>query len=335
MTAIAMEFNSFYNFQKLLIMVTNKCNLKCRMCQIIKEEKGSLTRDEAFKLAEFGIKYKFDRIEISGGEPFLMPYIFDLLQYLCENHLKVHIVTNATTFDDDSIKRISKLKNINLMVSIDGVTESHDEIRGEPGVFKIVERNLRKLEAAGVKLSVNTVIQKLNINDLLVLYRLLSDLSLAFHTFCLVENGNFRGDDKIAISANEADSVIGQLRNIMVAAKKDERFVFPFTHELINIYRQRLIDPCDCFHSGLDCSVVKKNVIVKHNGLVFPCFHTSWDTRKVERNIRQKDISDIIFSKEYLQEITEKQRPGGCSGCSTLCYIWDHEFYQKILQTAQ
>ena len=136
------------SIRTLSISVTNKCNSKCRMCNIWKTyvENPSLASEELalsdfqrlFSDREFFKELEF--VYISGGEPFLRTDLPEIVGYIheCQPQCTVYIATNG--FLKDCI--IDKVRNILTMhpkvqigVSIDGTNEMHDYIRRVPGAF--------------------------------------------------------------------------------------------------------------------------------------------------------------------------------------------------------
>jgi hypothetical protein len=54
--------DDFYNWQTLAVGFTSLCNLQYRMCPAIRAGKSSLTRDQAFPIADFAVRRRFKRI---------------------------------------------------------------------------------------------------------------------------------------------------------------------------------------------------------------------------------------------------------------------------------
>lgn len=171
----------------LTFSITNACNSKCQSCDIYmvyrkmpKLFRSELTLDEIEKtFASIGKVFFFN---ISGGEPFLRKDIADIIE-LAVKHLKprvIHIPTNAISPKliekrlTDALERIDRLAPgtpITLKPSLDGVGKLHDEVRGVPGNFKLVEETLavlRKLQwkYPNLKVGLGTVISTLNIHGM-------------------------------------------------------------------------------------------------------------------------------------------------------------------------
>jgi uncharacterized protein len=178
------------------IHTTNACNLGCSYCYITTLNTGkgmteAVRRQLINKLLETvkskGIRHI--RLRLAGGEPlgqftvwktFIPEARWVLAQAGCR--LDAGFVTNLTMLNDEIIK-FSKEYEIGYGVSLDGVERLHDatrSFRSGCGSFSIVDANLRKLIAAGIPVSVNTVVSNLNLIGLPELTHYLVELDIPF-----------------------------------------------------------------------------------------------------------------------------------------------------------
>ena len=332
-----MTSQPFYDFEKgkLSILLTSHCNLSCNMCGIIKEkEQGMLSRDEAFEIAKFGIENKFKFIEISGGEPFLVKYIYDLLTYLCMNctdNTTVFITTNGALLKKEHINRLAELRNLHCQISFDGMTSYHNKIRGLEHAFEKADWTIREMDRMGIAVSIHSVVQNRNYESMFDLYRYFSNVNYKYHSFALYEpdSANIK---ELRISPDNAGRVEYILKEIKNAAEREKKPA-GLSDYLIVYYVDRIGGRDDSYiHPGLACTVPRRGVIVNHRGQVVPCFHYDWFKYNAERSIRKRNISDIVSGKEYCDSIQHAVTVYGCHGCSTLCYAWDPDFERKIFE---
>lgn len=96
---------------------------------------------EQFKKIAPGLRH----IYITGGEPMLVPFHNEMLEYLVETGLSNNIVmeydTNLTAINPKIAKQFGKFKEIQMRVSLDGMTDVYEYIRF-PGDWKTVEKNI-------------------------------------------------------------------------------------------------------------------------------------------------------------------------------------------------
>ncbi len=152
------------------IELTLKCNLNCKMCTQ-KEDRKKIRWDYSFNdfckiLDNLGPIVNY--LSFIGGEIFVHPDIFEILEECQRRKIKVHLSTNATLLNKQRINRLKKLKKTvrGIGVSIDGLPGTHNSIRGSETAFERTAQAL-KMSVRDFNVSVNTVIFKENLDELL------------------------------------------------------------------------------------------------------------------------------------------------------------------------
>lgn len=125
--------------KQVSLKITNKCNLRCKMCAQWGESGYNFERPGKVvnKELPFSVYKKLiDDVApdkpifyIWGGEPFLYKPIMDVLYYLKENHLTTTIVTNGIKLKENAAELV-KMDLDGLLISLDGTEEVHNKIRG-------------------------------------------------------------------------------------------------------------------------------------------------------------------------------------------------------------
>lgn len=157
--------------------LTNRCCLRCIMCDIPKSSSGQeneVTTPEAKKIIqqikELGVRH----LILSGGEPLLRKDILELIDFSKEAGIAwVDIITNGTLIDDDCAQKLVKSGLNHITVSLDGLLEANDQIRGKGSFSKssaaIDKLNFykEKLNLKGPSIGINFTILNKNIGDIL------------------------------------------------------------------------------------------------------------------------------------------------------------------------
>ncbi|MEM2900975.1 MAG: viperin family antiviral radical SAM protein [Thermoplasmata archaeon] len=147
--------------------ITNRCNMNCVYCFAkFKKIDRILPKESALKiprqLVELGIK----KINISGGEPFLYPYLNEVIKECKKCGLTVAIISNGTILTSSLIKEISEYVDW-LGLSLDSCNEETQTKLGRGKCIKIPTfLELAKLiKKEGIRLKINTVVTKLNVHE--------------------------------------------------------------------------------------------------------------------------------------------------------------------------
>ena len=165
----------------VIFFVTSACNARCRTCFYWLElnRKGDMTFDEISKLSS--TMPTFHDLWLSGGEPFLRKDLAKIIQlfYTNNNIRDVRIPTNGLPTEQTIKTVISVLEEcpeiqLEVDISIDGFSETHDRIRAVPGNFEKALKTMAELErvrerSPNLTLYVNSVITRENRNEIIQL----------------------------------------------------------------------------------------------------------------------------------------------------------------------
>ena len=140
--------------------------------------------EDAFIFGEaLGDPAKLDRLYITGGEPFLMKRVTEIIDYLLDsrnNHITLEFSTNCTKINSEILKKLSMFKAVNLALSLDGVNDTYEYIRF-PAKWMTVDRNIRMLkQLPNAYLCVTPVVQIYNALNLSDLCRYCDEMGLDF-----------------------------------------------------------------------------------------------------------------------------------------------------------
>jgi SynChlorMet cassette radical SAM/SPASM protein ScmF len=140
---------------KTMYFYNRNCNLRCRHCWILpgfnEELSGELTFPEVRELVCRGKELGLNGVKLLGGEPLLLPYIREFIDFLISGKLKIMIETNGTLIDDDIAERLAASDPF-VSISLDGSSaETHALLRGNPESFHQAVSGIRKLVARNIR----------------------------------------------------------------------------------------------------------------------------------------------------------------------------------------
>ena len=150
----------------LYVSVINSCNLRCQGCWVDVASKQETITPEAFHRLVTEAKGMGNTFYgIVGGEPFMHPQLFDLLEPHPECYFQVF--TNGQFITDEKAKHLRKLGNVSPLISVEGTEIVSDERRGRRNVLSKTMEGLHNCLNNKVLTGVCTSLCQTNIDDLL------------------------------------------------------------------------------------------------------------------------------------------------------------------------
>lgn len=180
----------------LELKLGNLCDLKCVMCngenssQILSEyklhkekfdnlvaiDKPDITADFRWPLSEefkdFLNKFKDNlrSVELTGGEPTLIPYVTDFLESIEHpEEVIISLVTNANGYNKKMFDVLTKFRLVNIAISLEGIKADNEMIRFNSSWPNIVENIARYQAMPNVSIVINHVLQAFSVKTLIPL----------------------------------------------------------------------------------------------------------------------------------------------------------------------
>lgn len=178
---------SFYHFGRrlplrllpfsLVISVSYRCNSRCQTCGVWRKHSEEMSADEWRQIFRHLGRAPF-YLTFTGGEPFLRPDLHEIVvagAELCRPGV-ITIPTNGL-LTRRIVDRVSQIcaaapySQVGINLSLDGIGEEHDRLRGVPGNWQRAMETWQELKALQQKhrnlvLSVHTVVSRLNVGHI-------------------------------------------------------------------------------------------------------------------------------------------------------------------------
>ena len=226
------------------VIVTYRCNARCNMCNRYKEPskiEDEISLDTIKKLPRMYFT------NITGGEPFLRDDLEEIVEILMKKSDRIVISTNGY-LKDKIISLAKRFPTIGIRISIEGLEQTNNSIRGLENGYKRGIETLHELKKIGLKdIGLAMTVQDLNANDLVSLYEIAKKENMEFATaavhnsFYFVEKNN-----KIINKENVASNFEELINKMLNSSSPKEWFRAYFNHGLINyIYGNNRLLPCD------------------------------------------------------------------------------------------
>ncbi len=149
--------------------ITMKCDQPCQHCgtRAGRARSVELETEEILDVARGLVRLGTREVTLIGGEAYLHPDCKEIIRTLAESGVRVTMQTGGRAFTKERAFAFRDAGLDGLGVSIDGPARVHDKLRGNLGSHRAAIEAMRNARAAGLTISANTQINKLNA-DLLV-----------------------------------------------------------------------------------------------------------------------------------------------------------------------
>jgi MoaA/NifB/PqqE/SkfB family radical SAM enzyme len=272
---------------------------------------------------------------LTGGEPFLRNDL-DEIAVALDRHLDLdmlHLTTNGfltgriVSFASEMGRKLSA--PLHLLVSLDGLEDLHNEIRGQPFAFRTAMETLREIAAHrrewGVELAVNqTVVDERGIEQYPALHELLREFDIPHHVVvAYAESATYSTVAATDLSpatpgvfrtATQMDPAL--LADFFERVERDRREL-PFSNRLAKGYyldgiRNRVLHGVGIPNPS--CAALAGHMRIYPNGDVPTCQFNS----RVVGNLARTDFDELWHGRRALDGRAWVRK---CSGCWAECEV--------------
>lgn len=296
--------------------ITNRCNLKCRHCYVAAEKRNpeDLSTREARSIIDQLREARVFTLSFSGGEPLLRDDLYELLQYAAKT-FTVNVASNGLLIDEDTAGKLKTTGITHVQLSLDGLKEAHDYLRGKKGVFDNLVETTTLLKKVGLRFGMTSVIYKKNVHQIKETIKCAEALgAFAIRFYRLIYTGRGKNITSLDVTTSEYKDALQDIYSYKgrIHALADEAFGF-------------LLHGRGNPHQWVGCQAGRTLAGVKANGQVVPCpmfadpvfycgklpdesFADVWETSPVLTRFRNLDmIHGTCHQCAYLH-----QCGGGC-----------------------
>ena len=303
------------------VIVTYRCNARCNMCNRYKkpskpEEEISIETIKKLPPMYF--------TNITGGEPFIREDLKEIVRELYKKSDRIVISTNGF-FTDRIIDLCKEFPNIGIRISIEGLEETNNKIRGLDDGFNRGYTTLKKLVEMGMKdVGFGMTVQDENAKDLVELYKLSDKMNMEFATASLHNSFYFVEAKNIIKNRLMVAKEFENLINELLKSKSPKKwFRAYFNHGLINyIFGQKRLLPCD---------MAFDTFFIDPYGDVMPCNGTK--DKEVMGNLNESSW-DELWNSQKAEKVRLRVRKCdrdcwmiGSASPAMKKYIWKPAFW--------
>lgn len=336
-----------YPLKSLFWECTLRCNAFCAFCgsrcgEVHSEELSTAEILSAFRDVAQKLDPQTIMINVTGGEPLLRKDLFDVMKVCSELGFPWGMVTNGILITPQIISQMQESGMKTISVSLDGLRETHEELRGVKGCYDTILLNLKLLREAGFldHLQVTTVVSKRNIGELDDLYALLKPIGLDSCRVAMVDPiGRAQEQNRLLLDKEDIQQYLGFIRSHQNDAE------LPVITSCSHYYgNENLRGDKD----GYVCHAGKTVASILTNGDIFVCPNVPRRSELIQGNVCRDSLPEVWKSgfKQFRNPLYRRGKT--CKGCPdwTACWgdsahTWDYDgnepkfCYREALETQQ
>lgn len=192
------------------IIVTYRCPMQCKMCDIWR---GQSTIEEEFEPELLNKLPRLSLANVTGGEPLVRQDLDEIIRVLFTKTDRI-VISTSGYYEERIIELVRKFPKLGFRISIEGLSQKNDELRGRLGGFDRGLRVLLELQRMGVKdIGFGITVSNNNSEDMLWLYELSKNLKMQFATAAFHNSFYFQKDDNVITNKAEVSANFEELVN--------------------------------------------------------------------------------------------------------------------------
>ncbi len=300
--------------------LTSQCNMYCKHCAVDSgdDKINEFSYEESISLLTEFFEFGVEDVLFSGGEPLMHPNFMGIVERTHELGISVHVSTNGTLVDSEVAKKLADL-DASVQVSMDGVTPRvHEMLRQTPGCWERAVNGIKNLVRANVPVTIGSTVNKGNLNEILLLYKMAKDLNVQdFRIIPFIPFGRGREIKDMEVSPANMEKITTYLHEQRQEVQGKKLGVVPMEFEWT--LEPPIITPFD-ENSRLGCEGAIESCTITSTGEVLPChFFTGVRTENV-RDYSFEYIWKNSWFLNYFRSLNVSDIQGVCKECDWFSY---------------
>ncbi|MBU0547661.1 MAG: radical SAM protein [Candidatus Omnitrophica bacterium] len=313
------------NLKEIIFSITNRCNLRCKMCDIPYGEIEELSTEQWMGVIKDASRLGAQTVVFSGGEPLLREDIFELISFTKKNNLNACVTSNGHLIDEQAAFNLSA-SGVNVVnISIEGTKETHDYLRGHGSFDKAIAAldNLRKYK---IEATVASTVSRLNYKDLLYVLEVAKNsgaTTVRLQPFNIIFLKDCKRQTEFLIDKRDIQQIEDVIKRFVSISKEYKISTNPASY-LFKIPAYLTGDNSVTYN----CGALWYSCPINPNGDVFPCW-IEGANNKLVGNVKEGGLYALWLSKKRINMVNYIIN-NGCNGCLMSCY--DEVFDQGLLK---
>jgi radical SAM protein with 4Fe4S-binding SPASM domain len=286
-------FKKIYENRQLYyasLELTFNCNFACRFCYNPVEREGQkrknkisqnetpLAKEEIFKLLSDLRKAGVLYFTLTGGEPLVHPYFWEIAEKAKEHAFLLRIFTNGSLIDEKAAEKLGKIFPNCIEISIYGASEEcYEQSCGRGKLFPKVLKALELLKKEGITVYLKCNLTKFTEKEMDKIQDLADSFGFQLNWDPILQVSDDGDDFPLKMSASK-ESI-----ERLFKEKKFKTGFSPFEGEERNTI----------------CNIGRNLIHIDPYGNIFPCIQY----REPIGNVKKDDISELFKNSKRLLEL--------------------------------
>jgi radical SAM protein with 4Fe4S-binding SPASM domain len=261
-------------------------------------------------------------IHFTGGEPLLFEGLWDVIAHARRSGYVAAMMSNGSLMTPADAARSAALGISDIQISLEGLPELHEAIRGK-GSFASMAKGVKALVEAGQRVSANVTLSRLNVGEVEETIRIAEEMgfsSIGFSRLVPCGRGKELLDDFLTPEELKAayQKALSLHRSSFAVISGD-----PLPGALL---QSRSPEGCDLTLSG--CSAGFSGITITGDGTVMPCRRIGLPAG----NLKRKSLRAIWATSRLLWRLRRRESSRGkcgrcplwpsCRGCRAVAYAY-------------
>jgi len=278
------------------------------------------------QLADFGV----EELYMSGGEPLLRRDLFDLIAHAVDLGLHTDVITNGWYVTKETATKFRESGVGHVSVSVDGIEDTHDDLRNKPGSFRRCVEAIKMLRDAGVKVYLSPTFYRGNFHQLQDLLDLADNLGADFSWRVMIPIGQAHGLKEFCLTPRENKELYESILKRKNSPNNEMDITSTCNPYSVFLWGEN--PPPDEGRIRGGCTGGITLLCVGADGIVTPCSRLQIPVG----NLREDSLEDIWYSSDVLATLRDRDNLKGrcgtckyrnwCGGCRAMAGAWSGDY---------
>jgi radical SAM protein with 4Fe4S-binding SPASM domain len=314
--------------------LTERCNLRCIHCyqegkispEMSLSEIGPVVAEIAEMIQAWSETHEIafsPSFNVTGGEPFLRPDLFEILEIMGGKGFDLYLLSNGIMINREKAKQLTGLPIKGVQISLEGPEGIHDMIRGK-GSFSASLKGINHLLSERITVTLNMTLSEINAGSISEMINLTKSLGVSRLGFArLVPSGKGAGLLAHALSGERVRNLYQQI----FSRKFDGLEIV--TGDPVASQMDNFSDGQDSGNIPLGgCAAGVSGLTILPDGTITPCRRLPITIG----NIRKDSLRALWVTSPVLERLRDRSQYQGkcgsckrwaaCRGCRAIAYAF-------------